>query len=249
MSLLQTTVLKVIIALCVLFVSTYCIPILDKQLNNEWALFKRDHRKQYHSIEEENTRQAIWKANLGKIQKHNDEAQSGMHTYTLAMNEFGDMTNEEFTKQMNGLKMSAKTERSLRNTRAVLVQSDIVIPDAVDWRQKGYVTSVKNQGQCGSCWAFSATGSLEGQYFAKNYFGTNQTVVSLSEQNLIDCSGSFGNFGCSGGLMDRAFQYIQANNGIDTASSYPYEARNNACRFDQQNVGATTIVSLLFFFL
>ncbi len=98
---------------------------------------------------------------------------------------------------------------------------------------------IENQEQCGSCWAFTATGALEGQHFIKT-----KNLVRLSAQNLMDCSGSFGNQGCNGGLMDYAFQYIKANDGVDTEATYPYEAKDGKCRFNRANVGATDTVSL-----
>jgi cathepsin L len=226
--------MKAVIALCVLFVGAYCAPMPNVQFENEWTLFKRVHEKQYNSIEEETTRRAIWEANVAKINTHNLEADLGLHTYTLGMNRFGDLTSEEFRQQMNGLKVSVNAERNTFDRHTFLAPSNVVIPAAVDWRKEGYVTPVKDQGQCGSCWAFSATGSLEGQHFAKT-----KKLVSLSEQNLVDCSNKFGNMGCNGGLMDSAFQYIKANDGIDTEPSYPYEARNGQCRFKKADVGAT----------
>jgi len=225
--------MKAFIALCLLFVCVYSAPTFNTELDASWTLFKSVFGKQY-TFSEEVTRRSIWEANVAIIRNHNLEADLGLHTYTLGMNQLGDLTVEEFARQMNGLDMSLRNQTADASRLTYRAPSNVQLPDMVDWRPKGYVTPVKDQGQCGSCWAFSTTGSLEGQHFAKT-----QQLVSLSEQNLVDCSGSFGNMGCNGGLMDNSFKYIKANNGIDTEPSYPYEARNDQCRFNAANVGAT----------
>lgn len=167
------------------------------------------------------------------IQKHNLEADRGLHTYRLGMNKYGDMTSQEFVAVMNGYKQNVtKSVCSKFNPPMNVKLTDL--PDSVDWRKEGYVTEIKDQGQCGSCWSFSTTGSLEGQNFKKT-----GNLVSLSEKNLMDCSKPEGNQGCQGGLMDQAFAYVIKNKGIDTEKSYPYKPKNGKCEFDASNIGAT----------
>ncbi|TOF88509.1 hypothetical protein CGJ15_24775 [Vibrio parahaemolyticus] len=196
-----------------------------------WDVFKIRYGRQYADAAEEGYRQSVFEENQKMIDDFNARYENGEVTFTLKMNQFGDMTLEEFSATMNGYKRPEG-----RRSVAQYTPEDDGFPraTALDWRDKGAVTDVKNQEQCGSCWAFSATGSLEGQHFLK----TGQ-LVSLSEQNLVDCSNDYGNEGCAGGLMDLAFQYIQDNDGIDTEDSYPYEAEDGKCRFSADNVGAT----------
>lgn len=219
-----------LLVIAVVIASVSASRLFNLELDGQWESFKSQHGKNYEA-EEEVGRRLRWERNLKFIEKHNAEADNGVHTFRVAMNQFGDMTNEEFRRQMNGYRMS---DKSTVEDRDYFVPENVEIPDSVDWRTQGYVTPVKDQGQCGSCWAFSSTGSLEGQ----NFKATGK-LVSLSEQNLVDCSGNQGNQGCNGGLMDQAFTYIKVNKGIDTEKSYPYEAVDGSCRFKKANVGAT----------
>lgn len=185
----------------------------------------------YSSELEELRRHIIWQANKKFVGEHNAHADE--FGYTVGLYAFSDLESSEFARIYNGYRGKPATNSSSKTfTANSMVPA--VVPATMDWRTKGVVTEVKDQKQCGSCWAFSATGSLEGQHALKT-----GTLVSLSEQQLVDCSGSYGNHGCNGGWTDRAFKYIKDNGGDDTEKSYPYKAHDRKCQFNPNTVGAT----------
>ncbi|XP_064488085.1 procathepsin L-like [Ornithodoros turicata] len=198
------------------------------QLDEHWEIYKDIHNKKYVP-EEEHVRRLIWEENLDFIQRHNLEYDLRLRTHTVAVNSFADLTSEEYRQFYLGYRSNEREKTALVGHNEVSLDD---VPKEVDWRKKGYVTPVKNQGQCGSCWAFSATGSLEGQHFRKT-----GNLVSLSEQNLVDCDTS--SLGCEGGSMDNAFEYVKRNDGIDTEESYPYTARDGSCKYNPSTEGAT----------
>ena len=189
----------------------------------------QQYGKEYADEVTELRRHTIWQANKKYVDSHNENLASRLG-FTVALNEYSDLDSGEFAKQLTGY----RTRPNRRPAPKTFHSTDAAIPDSVDWRTKGYVTGIKNQGQCGSCWAFSTTGSLEGQHF-----NATGKLVSLSEQNLVDCSEKEGNEGCDGGLMDDAFEYVIKNGGIDTEASYPYVARDEKCRFKKKDIGST----------
>lgn len=220
----------VLLAFCVVISAAWpAQPNADPLDDPNWKAWKSFHGKSYGDVGEERVRNFIWLDNLKRIVSHNE-----VHKYKLAMNHLGDLTSREVKEMLNGYKMRKNLKGFEEKVPTFLAPANLKMPDTVDWREKGYVTSVKNQGHCGSCWAFSTTGSLEGQHFRKT-----GKLVSLSEQNLVDCSSSFGNNGCQGGLMDNAFKYIKSNGGVDTEESYPYLAKPGNCQFNVSDVGAT----------
>ena len=221
----------IILSIALMISCASAASIFDATLDGVWKNFKLEHGKEYTTGEEEQLRRLTWEANLKYINNHNNEAALGKHTYTLKMNKFGDLSSAEFGRMFNGYNM---TKMMKKTSASKFVAESKDVPDSVDWRTQGYVTPIKDQGQCGSCWAFSAVASLEGQHFK-----ASGKLVSLSEQNLVDCSRKEGNQGCNGGLMDQAFTYIKKNKGIDTEASYPYKAVDGKCKFDAANVGAT----------
>jgi cathepsin L len=184
----------------------------QKEFTNHVSMYEK-----VYSVEELFSRYNTFKSNIDIIKSHNENNVS----FTLAMNQFGDLTPEEFKKEVVGSCFAGGV-----NTNVVIDSTNIKLPSPIDWRSKGAVTPVKNQGYCHSCWAFSATGAIEGRtYIAKG------TLPNLSEQQLVDCSGSFGNSDCKGGggLMNNAFKYA-TKYGLCHSSVYPYTGRDQPCR-------------------
>lgn len=160
------------------------------------------------------------------IEEHNARFKAGLVTYYLKMNHLGDMLPEEFNSTLLGVKQVGTWKEDGQNELFFAPPPNDIIPDSIDWRELGAVTPVKNQGLCGSCWAFSTTGAMEGQVFRKT-----GKLVSLSEQQLMDCSADYNNNRCQGGLMDRAFNYVKDVGGLESEDSYPYEERDGYCKF------------------
>jgi len=187
-----------------------------EKINLNFDEYKTQFGKDHKGIEH-TTRSAIFYKNVQIMNRHNAEYTAGKHTWHMGVNQFSDMTGKEFKTYVS---------RPFNRTRAMNVEvlDESVTLDAVDWVSKGAVTPVKNQGQCGSCWAFSTTGSTEGRDFIANA----GTLQSLSEQELVDCDRSHDN-GCNGGLMDYAFDFIHQNGGIDSEADYPYVGRRQTC--------------------
>jgi C1A family cysteine protease len=180
---------------------------------SQFEAWKAKHSISYGSQFEEAYREKIFLENLAQIEAHNSNE---YRTYEKGVNQFTAMTQEEFVQTYLGTVVpeGANTIDSTDNLRL----------GDVNWQDEGAVTPIKNQGQCGSCWAFSTTGGLEG--LSKVEYGT---LESFSESQLVDCSSKYGNHGCNGGLMDNAFKFVK-DNGIVHEDEYPYVAKQNKCK-------------------
>ncbi|XP_012673532.2 cathepsin K isoform X1 [Clupea harengus] len=221
--------LRMNLCACLLLLGTALAHLNTFSLDGEWESWKTTHRKEYNGLGEEAIRRTIWEKNMQLIEAHNQEYELGIHTYELGMNHLGDMTTEEITEKMTGLQMPMY--RDLNNTFTADLSDYQRLPKSVDYRKQGYVTPVKNQGSCGSCWAFSSCGALEGQLMK-----TTGQLVDLSPQNLVDCVTE--NYGCGGGYMTIAFDYVKNNSGIDSEQAYPYVGQDQACAYSKSGKAA-----------
>merc|ERR1711935_285694 len=200
---------------------TAAAPLGESEYTSLWSTFKADFTKAYTSVEEHAERFSVFKDNVDFIMTHN--ARSDEHGYTVGINQFADMTSAEFKKTM----LTYQAERKTANPVKIFDTSNLKTD--IDWVTKGAVTPVKNQGQCGSCWAFSTTGATEGAY----QIATGK-LLSFSEQELVDCAGSYGNQGCNGGLMDDGFKYLETK-GDALESTYSYTGKTGTCSSSKQS--------------
>ena len=177
----------------------------------EFTNFQERFSKKYSTLQEMEERFAVFRDNFRAIRQHNSDISQN---FTMGINQFTDLTHAEFkATYVSGLKAAPVQASGCKSFSS----SASGVPETVDWRLHNAVTPVKDQGQCGSCWTFSASGAMEGAWSI-----SKGSLVSLSEQELVDCAGlKYGSMGCNGGQMDGAFKYA-IDNGMCTESAYPY---------------------------
>ncbi|CAG2176246.1 unnamed protein product [Oppiella nova] len=213
--------MKAFIALA-LIVSVSAVPL--QELDSEWIGFKNEFRgNSYLGAEEEAMRRQIFERNYEYITAHNAEADEGLHTFRLGVNQFADKTFQEY-QQLLTLRLNVDHV----STELVEEVVDQALPDSVDWRSKNVVTHVKDQGQCGSCFAFCAVDSIESQYAI-----ATGKLVELAPSQIVDCIHSGGDVCQTGGDPVGAIELVIKEGGIEKESDYPYHARMGTCQFSK----------------
>ena len=180
--------------------------------NSGFETFISEYQKSYNTEDEYNYRRSIFESNVDKINRENAKG----HSYTLGVNQFADLTLDEFRSRLGYIPMKEHNDLSVNGP--VVPKSD----ETIDWQKKGAVNPPRDQGACGSCWAFSAVAALEGAYFLEN-----EKLVKFSEQQLVDCDTT--SSGCGGGEMFWAFQYYEKH-GACFRENYKYTATDGTCK-------------------
>jgi len=194
--------------------------------NQQWDEFKAKFGKQHRDLKHESERRAVFEKNMDLIEAHNAKYEKGLSTYKMGINQFTDLTYEEFS---NTVLMDERPATAPEVHQMKKVASSA--PDAWDWRDEGILNPVKDQASCGSCWAFSTVGSTEAAWAR-----AGNDLVSLSEQMFIDCGAG----DCNGGWVDRAFDTLLAQGGDCLEEDYPYTAHNgNGCKLDKSKIVAS----------
>jgi C1A family cysteine protease len=218
---LKIVALVVSLSLGFLTYQQVVLPALSHQSNEDltqlWSAWKVQYGRNYATSQEDANRMAIFTQNYYKVQAHNAKGD----TFTMALNQFADLTGDEFKATYASCAGGvAATDCPDTTNCPTLPETNLT---QVNWTTSGAVTPVKNQEQCGSCWAFSTTGSLEGLYYLNH-----SILLSFSEQQLVDCAASCE--GCDGCWPYIAMEYTAAN-GIELEKVYPYNAEQGTCKY------------------
>ncbi|KAJ6769945.1 CYSTEINE PROTEASE FAMILY C1-RELATED [Salix purpurea] len=210
----------VVLAVALMATRAWSRSLHEDSISERHETWMAKYGRVYEDSVEKEKRLNIFKNNVEFIESFN---KAGDRPYEVSINEFADLTNEEFQASRNGYRTSSRLSSS-SGTNSFRYENVTAVPSSMDWRKKGAVTPIKNQGQCGCCWAFSAVAAMEGitQLSTGN-------LISLSEQELVDCDTSGEDQGCNGGLMDDAFKFIIQNKGLTTEASYPYQGVGGTC--------------------
>jgi len=194
----------------------------DKEAFSEFLKFQEKYNKKYSSLKEYMARFEIFKRNLNKLSNTNAKS------YTIGVTQFFDMTTQEFRKKYLNLNMDVVKTIKFKKVNAPKTND---APEEWNWIEQKAVGPVKNQGSCGSCWAFSTVENVEGMFYMKY-----KEQVILSEQELVDCDTNDG--GCDGGLMENAFTWLMDNGGLVSEEDYPYTATVGTCKYDKSKIVA-----------
>jgi cathepsin F len=193
-----------------------CNADLDKLLFQQFQKFIKKYHKKYESINEFLARYEVFKRNVMATFKEENLG------YRTGITKFSDLTQQEFAKTYLNLNYDAM---AMANFEPTIVKVKNAAPDAWNWKDQGVVSDVKDQGSCGSCWAFSTMGNLEGLYALEK-----GVVKTFSEQQLVDCDTL--DSGCNGGLMEYSFTWLKDNGGFNLDTDYPYRGTKQACKSD-----------------
>ncbi|KAG8385457.1 hypothetical protein BUALT_Bualt03G0047300 [Buddleja alternifolia] len=226
--------ISLVILICIFASSSYQATSLisrDHIMSMKHEKWMSQYNRYYESKEEKVKRFKIFKYNVDYIESFN---RVGTHTYQLGINQFADMTSEEFLAKYTGNSMPSFQSSPVAPFKYENVKD---VPPSLDWREKNAVTPVQSQGPCGSCWAFSAVAAIEGIVQIKS-----GVLTSLSEQQIIDCDGAFD--GCQGGRMEKAFEFVERNGGLASDTDYPYQTMEGVCSTNTPSSLAASITGI-----